>query len=530
MPEGSRGSPRAPWLVVALVGVVATWFVAVSDGWFLSPDEMANATFARQVATTGSLAIPAPAPDLVGVVAPRLTVLGPNGSLVPASFVTFPFLLGSLGALLGAGVIPFLPLVLFVGSVVAVARIADWYFGARAARLATLLYVVHPVVLFYASRTLWHNGSFLWLLLLGWAALTEGARRASRGWVAAGALLGSLAIAIRPSEVGWVLVFAAGVLVSLRPLPRRAWVAIAIAPLLVLALLLWQQAVTYGSPVSVGYGSGPLPGVTPAARALSLIDRARQLVFPFGLRPARALGLAGAFLTRWAAIPTVLGLVGVIVSLRSAVGRRRPIAVGALFATLWLLLYYGSSEFSETFTRSQVGLGSSYLRYWLPALALLTLFAPTGLAWLRARGVLGRRGAGALLVATITLGLQAWIVDPEFGLVKAARRDLADLAAIRRDVLAAVPPDAVIAAGALDKALAPERSVIGYAPLSQAQADAFVTVVQRGRPLYLVSTSAADIRRAEQTLERSGHRLEYLRTLSGGHRLYRSVGGSEEGR
>lgn len=496
------------------------------DHHYLSPDETANAAFARQFALTGHISMTSSDTYRDSPAIPRSMTLS-NGVVVPASFVAFPALLGAAGWILGTGALPLVPLLGFVVSVIAVQRVAHWYFDVRMSRLAFLFYVVNPDVLFYSTRTLWHNATFMYMLLIGWAALIEGAKKKSWLWISLGSLLYAVGLAIRPSEVIWALALVVSILISLRPLPRRAWLALVFAPAIVLVGMLWLQADTYGSALSVGYAQQSASATTVGAVTSSFFERARLLFFPFGIDVIQSLGLFFTFTVRFVAVPTILGLIGLVVALRQR-HASRPVAMGACAALVWLILFYGSYTFAETFTRSQIGLGSSYLRYWLPGLALLVLFAPVGLQWLRTRQVLGPLGARLLIAAAIILGLQSWLVDPEFGAVKAARRDLADLSAARTELLAVVPPDGVVAAGTLDKAFFPERRVIGYSALTQTQADQFVLLLQRGVPLYFTSSIADDIRLVERTFKKAGYELSYLRTLTGGARLYATVRTEEE--
>lgn len=516
--------------VVLIVTVTSVVFPFLADRHFLSPDETSNAAFARTFAMTSALWLPDPLPGAAaGTVHPRSMTTRADGRIVSVSFVMFPALLGLGGKLLGAATIPFWPLAAFALSVLAVWRIASWYIGEGAARVATVLYSFHPVVAFYASRTLWHNGTLVFFLLIGWAALIEGIRRRSYVWLGVGALLYSLAIAVRPSEVVWELVLAAGIVVSLRPRPRRSWILLTVVPAVALAGLLWLQAATYGSLLSFGYASQPADTTSAAAAAASFFERARLLVFPFGVHVGQSLALAGTFVARFVAIPTLLGLLGLVVALRrGGPNRFRAIALAVLVTIVWLTLFYGSFEFTETFTRSQIGLGSSYLRYWLPGLVLLTLFAPLGLRWLKERGVFGPTGGRVLVAVALVLSVQSWLVDPAFGLVKAVRRDLRDLGAARAETVAIVPPDAVIAAGTLDKAFYPERQVIGYSTLSRRLTEQFADLLDQGVGLYFTSADADDIRRVGRTLAGRGYALLYLRTLTGGARLYRFVQAGED--
>lgn len=515
-------------IVAVLLAIMLGFFPAFSHGHFLSPDETANFTFARAWVENNRLAVSAQSSDLQVATAHPRSMLIRGIDWVPVSFLAFPFFLGLVAKNVGSDVIPFLPAILFVLSVIAVWRIVAWCIDWGAADVAALLYVVHPVILFYATRTLWHNGTFVYLLLVAWAAFIEGTKRKSYAWFFVGAFLYAAAMAVRPSEAVWAVIFVIGILLSLRPLLRRVWLLLVLAPTVVLAGLLWVQADTYGSALSVGYVQQPDSDATTVETLSTFFDRLRLLVFPFGIHIVQSIQLFLVFTAKFTALPTVVGLLGLVTSLRQR-SKLRPVAVSAGVVLVWLIIFYGSFAFTETFTRSQIGLGSSYLRYWLPGLVFLVLFAPVGLRWLRTHGVLGPLGARLLIAAAIILGLQSWLVDPEFGVVKAARRDLTDLSAARTELLAVVPPDGVVAAGTLDKAFFPERRVIGYSTLTQTQADQFVLLLQRGVPLYFTSSIAEDIRLVERTFKKAGYELSYLRTLTGGARLYATVRSEEEG-
>ncbi len=500
------GTGWFPVILAVLVTAGYAIFPSRSQSHFLSPDETANAAFARQYAATGSLRLAEPLnPVADGIIHPRSVAVS-GTSLLPGSFIAFPVILGSLARVFGVWMIQGGGLLFFACSIVAVWVIGERWFGRPAAVVSTLVYALNPAVAFYAMRGLWHNGLLTSLLLIGWALWVLAARRQSRWLIVAGALSVSMAIAMRPSELIWIVAFSVSWLVGLRPLPRWSWrLTLSVAAVVALRLFLLQSA-TFGSAGASGYESVSEDGgaVTP------FLARSRAFFFPFGFHPGQALSLFWSLTTTVLGPAVMLGLLGIGVTLirRNAVGRSlRFFAFGAFAVVLWLVLSYGSFSLIETFDREHLVLGSSYLRYWLPGLALLAVFVAPAWSWLSARQSVPSSLLSLLLAVILALSLQQSV-----GAV----------------ALPLIPTQAVVFAGTDDKVFFPERRVAGYNHLTLREVRAAIALVRNNSAVFFVTGQREDLAFMTENASQEQVRLTPVSPLPGGTTLFRLNAEEEE--
>lgn len=527
----ARPLPHSLLVVGLTLAAVYSLFPAFSQGHFLSPDETANAAFARQFARTGQLVIREPLNLVVdGVIHPRSIAVS-GDRLLPGSFIAFPTLLGLAGKALGVRVIPYLPMVFFLLTLAAFWTIAEAFFGPRSAFLSTVLFAVHPVVAFYTMRGLWHNGLFTSCFVIGIASWVVARRRQSIGWFLLGCLALVLALVLRPSELVWLVIFSAGCLVALE-LRRRRWL-LAGTGLIVVVLTAWLtlQAQTFGQALAVGYDEPASADVAVTPTVNQLTVKLRSLFFPFGVDLVDAVWRFGSFSLTVVGLPTVFGLLGLVGTLRlGQLDRRRwVLAVVSLLALGWLILFYGSFELIETFDREHIVLGSSYLRYWLPGLVMLTLFAGEGIYRLKAT-LRSAKLVQALVLMAVVFSLQQSLADRFYGLIKGLRSDLATGQVQRQAVLSQVPESAVVYAKTLDKVLYPERRVVGYQELTSQLVDQIPILVEQHVPVYLVSGDSTERQRTDEQLNRRQLTLVRVTALAGEQVLYRVAARAPEHR
>ncbi len=156
--------------------------------------------------------------------------------------------------------------------------------------------------------------------------------------------------------------------------------------------------------------------------------------------------------------------------------------------SFWLILLYGSWTFSDNPDPTQLTIGNSHVRYWLPIFVLATPFAAYAIdacaRWCVSWNVdrLAGRAVYILLIFLYAfLGFRVAFLDPQDGLFAAARI-LAESHVIRDGVLAITEPDAVIVVDRGDKLFFPHRRVL-Y-PLRDEKTYALMPRIVERAPLY----------------------------------------------
>lgn len=452
--------PMALLLAVALFALYA----ATPGGRppFSSPDEAANFAFTERVAA-GERPQLGGGPD-AAVTHPRSVRIS-GARLLPGTFLGLPLYFGWMGRILGYWVLPFLTPLLAVGGVFALFVVTRRVFGVRIAILSALLLAVQPVFWLYAARAYWHNAAFLALVLCA-AAAVSGIASDRKFWryAVAGGCLG-LALAFRSAELPWILGATALYGWFARRVVNPFGVAVFVVALLApLVPVLVVQNALYGNAVAGAYAGA----FTDAFQAPTPIERVASALLPYGVHPKAAFHVLTVYFFGLMFPFTVPALLGAVAQLTPSVFRRHPersaYAAGWLGLTVWLGLFYGSFTFVEFRPDPDAAqLGSSYLRYLLPALAFGLPLSVAGIKAVAVRFPKPRLVGAGLLSAVVLLGTVRAITDRYDGITTSAgvRREFI---ALRQMVLAGTPPDAVVVAGPNDKVLWPARQVVGYDP------------------------------------------------------------------
>ncbi len=451
-------------IVLGLSCVAALLYSSFSFGLpprYNSPDETANAYFARRVAQGDELAAPARLNIVAGepLVLPRSTqVVGYK--LAPASFLGLPLLLGFLGYLFGAWLIPY---VTALGAIVGLSALylaVRELFDRRAAALATLLTAFLPAYWYYHARGFFHNALFFDLLMLATWFAVKLMRKKHWWYYLATGLAGGAALALRTSEFFWVV---GGALIwftlAWRELKLRyLWLIVAGAVVAFTPVLVTNFSI-YGQLFSVGYNVGEREASGALAAATSLIA---ELILPFGFNP----GIIGSTtlrylwqLTWWWALLAAAGLVYAGFRFRELSLNAGRYLAAALVASLWLVVLYGSWLFNDNPDPTAVTLGTSYVRYWLPLYVFLLVPASWALARLWAVR-LGRALVIGIVGGFVVLSVALVIFEPQEGLV-AVRRNVQRFTSIAAIVEANTPARSVIVTdGITDKLFWPDRQVL----------------------------------------------------------------------
>ncbi|OIO52598.1 hypothetical protein COY93_03750 [Candidatus Uhrbacteria bacterium CG_4_10_14_0_8_um_filter_58_22] len=498
-------------LALAVIFFFAYSFLGLSvPNVYNSPDENANAVFARQFAADGRLYRVDELnlrTGLEGLVHPRsVRVVG--GFQVPGGFLGLPVMFGLAIRVFGSASLPFVTPVLALLGALAWGCLLGWLFGRRVGMFGGLLLLVNPVWWYWAARSLMPNVAFCSLLLLAvtfvvWAPFFRVAERRCRdGWrllrQADGALAGmflGLALAVRPVELYWIVL----AVMVLAVVYRRSipWSRVAVAGafcLLTLAPFLILNQSLYGHWLMSGYGDVGV-GVsetTQGGLGARLLGPLRPWLFPLGFVPRLALAnfwtYGVKFFWWWSALSVLSGAY-LLLRRRNrtcSVERSRRIRsflIVAAAVTGWLILFYGSWPVQDNPDPSAVTVGSSYLRYWLPTFVLSTAPLAAAFDCLLSRRFSWWRSAAVwtMLLATAVVSAAAVFGSAQEGL-SAVRSSLVGYRSDVRTVLSLTGSDALIIVDRADKTIYPYRSVIS--PLRSEQTYEALPVAAAARPLY----------------------------------------------
>jgi hypothetical protein len=487
---------------------------------FISPDETANAFFAKTFSQTGKLEATIPvAPEGESLMPHPRSVGVVKNQWIPLSFYGFPVFAGVLARIVGKAMIPFLTPLLSIGAVVAWYFLIQEVFNKRIAIVSTILLALNPAFWYYAARGLMHNAAFIDLVIIGlWFLVSNFSHH--RVWrMCFGALLLGVAVTFRASEAIWVAAIALGVLFALRMRFRRVTVyCAALCFLLPIAVYTYSQIVLFGGLVtSAAITAGE------ANQGSGILHAVQYLFFPFGISINRSLGHAVQYLFLlfpFLGLGIIAGVAGGTRVLRNARrgGKRKAVAfVAFLLVSMWLVLYYGSWDFTEGSNPREIILGSSYLRYWLPIFVFSIPFTASVLLQCVVRSNATRAIAILFFLATLYQTASRVLFDDGYGIL-AIRSDLQQNERVLNEAKNYLPPTSIVITGKADKIFFPSYAVMVDVPTTETGRTQLVTYARK-HPIFFVTSGGGD---ADQKalLEVYGS-LEHVGDLDGEFALYR---------
>ena len=375
---------------------------------FNSPDETANFFFILKFAETGELwHFEGLNLFLEDILHPR-SIQAYDGFLLPGGFLGIIFIYGLIAKLITPDYVIYLTPLFAVLAGWAWFGILNKLFNKWVGFVALFLVWVHPAWWYYTMRGLLPNVLFVSLGIIAlyfiFAHPFYCARRKREfnkniffdnlDWIIAGVFLG-FSLAVRPSEVFWMAFV--GLLLVLFNIKKVNWLGLAmffVAMFIAFSPVLFFNNTLYGGPFSTGYQS--ITNQLQADTALEAIEESTSvtetepqdvlnpyiekikiLVVPFGIHLRAVWNNFLDYYVKfnwWYSIFIALGLVMVIVNLfRKKVSWKffqYLIIYGIVSA--WLILVYGSWEFTDNINIGNITIGNSYLRYWLPSFILGT--------------------------------------------------------------------------------------------------------------------------------------------------------------
>ena len=475
-----------------LILFLASIFFFVSSGvlsinmpWiFNSPDENANAVFAKLVQSKNYLTFVEPINYLAqGIVHPR-SVIAVRSFLTPVSFLGLPILYGFLAKVTGAMAMRFFTPLLAIAAIFAWRRLVEHLFKSRTIALLSSLFVFfHPGFWYYSGQSLMHNVPFVcFLILSAYLFFVKPIKKDFISMFLSGLCL-ALAIAFRTVEVIWIapIVLILGVRFY-KNILKKDLIGFIIGLFVILVPLLFVNNALYGNPFTVGYTYHE------PSSAVVLIQNPDQ-AFPLLSYIKSILKNSWNYsvtLFPWLSFGSFIGLLAVLGSKKkiSALSPTMKWYAGiTVLVTLFLWIFYGSWNFNDNPDPTLITIGTSYIRYWLPIFVLISPYLAFAIVWLvdRMHHVFSRR----LVLVGLTLLLIGLSVQPVFfaedGLLS-ARSAMLSFVEKQAKIFSLTEKDAVIVVDRADKYLWPERRVV--VPLrSDSTFEALPLLLKEG-PLY----------------------------------------------
>lgn len=397
------------FIAIIFFGVMSrTVWMMNSDGLikWLSPDENANYFFSKLFAETGSmLAMDSDNRIVEDIIHPR-SFRSDLGELKPVSFLGIILIYGFIGRLFGVEVIPYLtPVFGAVGIIVYYLFIAR-IFSKRIALLSSVMLSFFPVYIYYTVRSMFHNILFTIFLIIGVYFLAQiytqksifkDERSIVKRFIsfnfhninqlaiyALGGLFIGLALLTRTSELIWVgpmLVFLW--LLNFKHI-RITQIVIFISFLLLgYSPAFYYNQILYGSIWLGGYhemnnsivdiskvGTNIVSGhIFKKEQVMAGIEIIKSNVFYFGFKSVQSWQqFIDYFMIMfyWVFWPAVMGLGQTIDLWKTKENKEKKYLIVYILILLILMFYYGSWKFNDNPDVSQVTIGNSYTRYWLP--------------------------------------------------------------------------------------------------------------------------------------------------------------------
>ncbi|OGY45479.1 MAG: hypothetical protein A2744_02210 [Candidatus Buchananbacteria bacterium RIFCSPHIGHO2_01_FULL_44_11] len=448
------------------------------------PDEVANYFWVNQYAQSGQLSIPEPLNAVAqNQIHPRSFNVSDSGSLLPGSFLGLILIYGSLVKVFSQAALIYFTPILSVLAVLAFYGIIRRIFSEPVGVLSAVIMFFHPAWWYYSLTSMLPNVAFiactifsLYFLIVSHSARIQLAddgtwgRLVGRGQLSGGigfyqlilsALFAGLAIAIRPSEIIWLLVIFFALFFywrrGIKPLRLALFLTIVV---LILIPSFNQNYILYGSFFSTGYDQLQ----NDSAPVCSACQAVQSLILPFGFHPFLiGYNFLTHFILRlwWLALPAILGLVVYLSQRRGAKTEIFAYILAGLAVSAILAVYYGSWEFSDKLTLNLNTLGISYVRYWLPIYLFSLPLVATALLWLIQFFPKRLSGLVLLIVLTFIFYRSADLVlraKPDS--ILPVRQRILEYRQDAAQVISVTEPEAVIITVRKDKLFFPERKVI----------------------------------------------------------------------
>ena len=515
--------------IAVVFGAVFAAFGFVAPHLWNSPDETAVAYFVKGFLISNRLWAAEPYNFLgSGVVHPR-SIIAFGDYLVPASFYGSIYFFGTLAILAGESALAWgTPAATALASL-CVFFVIRKIFDARRALIAQILFLADPAVWYFSSRGLFPNALFLDMAIIGlaiiylqpWQAFAKGRGVA---WLemmiddVVGIFFLGVAFLVRPVEFIWL----APLIIAMLWFGRKKLNALRIISGIIVAgafigVFFHDNYSLYGGIFSTGYTAGALspgiaaPAVGAASRLPAFLSSPRPFILPFGFHPHAVIVNMWNYMAAFAWWLPALALIGFLLTKERP--SRRRFSRAFWWTAIVLGVYYGSGVFVDS-SVSQWTVGSSYLRYFLPASVLLVPLGAEGVY----RMSMKRRWVAPLAVG-VFVALSAWTVyyRSSESLVPMLAT-LRHYETVKTAVLKEVPKDGVIVTERDDKIFFPDRKVV-IGLRDRMVLDQLPILEARGLYYYGITIKESELPAINMELASRGLQLGHYKTF-GNESLY----------
>jgi len=364
---------------------------------WISPDETANYTFAKLYAQTGSLEIFEKYNLYVeDIIHPR-SFRSDNGYLKPVSFLGLALIYGKIASIIGYKILPYLTPFFGAIGIIFFYLLIKKIFGRRNALLSAFLLASFPVYTYYSARSMFHNVLFTVLLIIGlYFTVLMGSRKkesekkikvdwAELVYAALGGVFVGLAAITRSSELLWMApIFFLLWVFNIRNVGlTRLLVFVSFFLFALTPALFWNQ-ILYGAPANGGYPemNRSLANIKEASSGLAkatlkprlaqykeLFLKLKDNIFVFGFHPRDSWKTFNNYFIAmfpWIFWPALIGFLAFFSGWKKIKKKHLLFAASLAVVSLILVIYYGSWKFNDNPDPSQITIGNSYTRYWLP--------------------------------------------------------------------------------------------------------------------------------------------------------------------
>ncbi len=493
---------------VAAFVIVTAWFGRPVAGTWNSPDETANAFWSARVAAGAPLVLRDAMVGLgAGAIHPRSMAVS-GDALVPGSFPGLMLLYGALGFFFRLPFSLWTPLFTAAAGVLFGVMIGR-LFDRRTGLWAGALLFLHPAVLYYGARGLFHNELFVDLLILAAAcfSLRPLHRRFGRDTGiddALGGFLFAWAIVTRASEAVWAVPAFALFLPFAGPDRWKRLGMALLGAVLPTFIFLAVNASLYGSPWRTAYVLPPVTAAAVSAPSTGTVVPPASVVLPFGFHPRAVVANVwhyGVALFWWQSLLAAAGFCWCLWRWRALDRRQKTYALAAFGLAAWLAVFYGSWSVRDRLDFHAVTIGTSYVRYFLPAYVAALPFAALAFSRLSEKAKPASIPVFAI-AAALSIRLAVFAGDES---LLAVRATLAGNAVKKATLLAEIPPDAVVMTERFDKLIVPERLRI----IAGSDESAFAAAADAAHfvPVYWYGLAPSEAEAARLRAETAAHGL-----------------------
>ncbi|MBU1131432.1 glycosyltransferase family 39 protein [Patescibacteria group bacterium] len=471
-----KNKVQLDWQIISLIFLIIVFFFVysflaiyqlpknINDNLiFNSPDETANYYFAYTFAKQSELQFKDSANQIADDLAAPRSMRVINNNTVPATFIGFPLIAGTLAKIFTLKVIPFVLIIFACLAIFFFYLLIKEIFNKQIAFISALLLLIAPAWWYYATKSLMPNVLFVALLIISMYLFIKAIKSAKIPFYLLFGFFIGLALMVRTSEITWLLPLFIILLVIYRKKINWANLALSfIVCLLSFAPVFYFNFQNYQSIFSFGYAVDlELQGKDIITQSLNIFEK---IFLPFGFQPRTALINFYNYTLKMFPVWSIISLLGFLIAGFFILLKKdkKRILYLALFLLIsgYLVIYYGSWSFHDNPDPQAITIGNSYVRYWLPVYVfILPLIGYSLFKFLKKSKLAVTFVTAVLFIVLGYFSFQQVYFGQDEG-IYLVYNNLKSYEQIQSQVSAKIEDNAIIVADIMDKVFFPRRSVI----------------------------------------------------------------------